>query len=523
MIPKRRFLTGVVAAAAALVLGACGGGTSAGTSSDSSSAGEPVAGGTARVLQGAEPQSLDPAAMGSSWSTGAVLGDALYGTLMVNDMETGAVGFRMAKGFSTTDDGATFELKLRPGLKFSDGSALDAQAVKYNWDRLKDPALGSNSIDAASMVASSKVVDAATLKVTLVEPVPKYAQAVISSAMNWIASPKALKAGRKAFDAKPVGAGPFTLAKWTRQDSIDLVRNPGYWDAPKPYLDRLVVRAAPEAGQRFNTMTSGGADLALEPDWGTLAKARDAGLATYVPALSGGAYLAMNTRRAPFNDVRARKAVAAALDPDAYNLAVFNGKSEPVRTLFAKSSPFHSDIQLTKTDKATAQKLFDELAAEGKRVSFTFTALPTSTIKAAGEAVQAQLSSFKNVDVKVRVVDTAAYIGLLRSHDFDMLVGSTSFADPETSLFATFYGDSGGNYSGIDDAKLNAALEAGRTGRTTAERKVAYRTVQQRLVELAPVIFTTKSPENAFAAKKLHGVVLYGRGSVLAEELWIQK
>ncbi|MGW1028538.1 ABC transporter substrate-binding protein [Streptomyces sp. NPDC002577] len=523
MIPKRRFLAGVVACAAALVLGACGGGNGTGTSSDSTSDGKPVAGGTARVIQILEPQSLDPATMGNAWAVNGILGNALYGTLVVNDVETGKVRFTMAKDFSTTDGGATFQLKLRPGLKFSDGTALDAEAVKVNWDRLKDPKIGSNAVEDASLIASSKVVDATTLKVTLVAANRNFPQVLTNSPMNWIASPKALKAGRKAFDAKPVGAGPFTLTKWTRQNSIELAKNPTYWDAPKPYLDRLVVRTSPEAGQRLNTVTSGGADMAMESNWDTIAKAHDAGLATYTPALSGGFYLAMNTKKAPFNDVRARRAVAAAFDLDAYNLAVYNGKSEPARTLFAKSSPFYSDIQLTKTDKATAQKLFDELAAEGKPVSFTFKAIATSENKAVAENIQAQLSSFKNVKVKIQVVDAATFLGLRASYDYDMILGGAFFGDPEPRMWAAFHGDSRGNQSRLGDEKLNAALQEGRTAASTQERKAAYEVVQERLKDLVPVLFVNRAATSVIASKKVHGVVAYGMESVLPEELWIQK
>ncbi|MER5181669.1 ABC transporter substrate-binding protein [Streptomyces sp. NPDC002896] len=482
-----------------------------------------MAGGTARVIQVVEPQNLDPAVLTNVWALTAVVGNALFGTLMTNDPETGKLKFTMAEDFSSSDGGATFTLKLRPGLKFSDGSPLDAEAVKFNWDRIKAPATGSRSIREAAEIASTKAMDATTLKVTLVRPNPHYPQAVPSSSLNWIASPKALKAGRQAFDAKPVGAGPFTLKKWTRQNSIELVKNPGYWDAPKPYLEALTIRTAPDSGQRLNTMMSGGADVAMESSWATVDKAENAGLLTYSPSLSGGQYLSMNMRKAPFDDVRARKAVAAAIDFDAYNLAVSEGKAESVRTLFTKSSPFYSDTELQKTDKATAQKLFDELAAEGKPVSFTFKAMSTAHNKATAENIQAQLSAFKNVDVKVEIVDPAALLGLYASHDFDMMVEGGFFGDPEPRLWGALAGRSAGNYSGVDDKELNAALDAGRTGKTTAERKAAYQTVQERLAELTPIIFTYRTAATTITSKKVHGVVQYGLGSLLPEELWIQK
>ncbi|MEV0362366.1 ABC transporter substrate-binding protein [Nocardia fusca] len=138
----------------------------------------PVPGGTARIVQITEPRSLDPATLSNQWVLNAMLGNALFGTLMINDPETGELRFTMAQSFATRDGGATFELTLRPDLRFSDGSPLDAAAVKYNWDRIKDPANGSAYLQEASMVVATEVVDSTRLAVTMAEPVPNFAEAV---------------------------------------------------------------------------------------------------------------------------------------------------------------------------------------------------------------------------------------------------------------------------------------------------------------------------------------------------------
>ncbi|TKG70826.1 ABC transporter substrate-binding protein [Prauserella endophytica] len=515
MSRRGRFLA--LALAAVLPLSACGG-----PAAGPADPGRPVAGGSARVLQITEPRGLDPAALSNEYVLTAFLGNALYGTLMVNDPKTGKIEHTMAEGFATTDGGATFELSLRPGLRFSDGSPLDAAAVKVNWDRLKDPATGSSYVHEASMIASTAVLDTTTLRVTMAEPVPNYAQAVVTSSLNWIASPKALRAGQRAFDEKPVGAGPFTLESWARQDAIELVRNPGYWDAPKPYLDRLTLRTSSDGSQRLNTVVSGGADVAIETNWGNLAKAREAGLNTQLVPLNGGITVAMNTRRAPFDDVRARRAVAAALDPRAMGVSVYNGENLAAPTLFTDSSPFHTDLPLARTDKAEAQRLFDELAAEGKPVSFTFTSGPTTEIRAIAENVQAQLSAFDNVHVEVKVVDITKVLALRSTYDFDMLVGSAYFADPETRLWTAFHGDSRRNLAGIDDDRLDAGLQRGRTATSTGERKAAYEEVQKRLIELVPAIFVSRPAPSVITGSNVGGVVQYGHGSLLPEELWIQ-
>ncbi len=186
---------------------------------------------------------------------------------------------------------------------------------------------------------------------------------------------------------------------------------PGYWDAPKPYLDRITVRTSTDTNQRFNAITTGSADLSSESSWEILANTEVAGFPTEVVQTGGGQILGMNFRRAPFDDERARRAVALATDLDAINAAVFNGAAEYPATLFPESSPFFVDVALPTQDKDTAQKLFDELAAEGKPVKFTFLSYPTPESKEVAEALQAQLSAFQNVEAQVEIADFATLTG----------------------------------------------------------------------------------------------------------------
>ncbi|MEX5637763.1 ABC transporter substrate-binding protein [Parafrankia sp. FMc2] len=522
MFRRTRLTATAAVCAIALALGACGGGGDSGPGPSAGAAGEPVAGGEGRLLLLAEPRTLDPAILGNGYATLAVLGNALYGTLMTGK-DDGRVEYKMAESFETTDEGRTFTLTLRDGLLFSDGTPLNAEAVKFNWDRLKEPATRAVNLAEASDIASTEVVDDVTLKVTLVNPVPAFAQSVVTSTLNWIGSPAALQKGAQAFDAAPIGAGPFVLESWTRQADLKLVRNPRYWDAPKPYLERLTMRTATETNQRYNTVLTGGADLAIESSPVNLDKAEQAGLATDVMDLSGGLFLAMNTRRAPFDDIRARRAVAAALDLEAVNLAVYNGTGRPADLLFADSSPFHTSTTLHKTDKALAQKLFDELAADGKPLSFTFTSAPSAENRTIAENIQAQLGAFKNVRVEVKVAEITEYVALRRTHEFDAAVSSAFFQDPEPRLWTTFNGKSAANLPGIDDPKLNDALADARAATTEDERRTAYAVFEKALVDLMPVVFLARAEPGVIAGKGVGGFVQYGLGSLLPEEIWISR
>ncbi|ABW09924.1 extracellular solute-binding protein family 5 [Parafrankia sp. EAN1pec] len=518
---KRRFLTPAVAGLVTLVLAACGGGS--GSSPSTPATGEPIPGGKATVLMLSDPTTLDPARLGNAYAITPVLGNALYGTLLTDDKKTGEIQYSLIESFETTDQGATFTLKLRPDLVFSDSTPFDAEAVKFNWDRMRDPATGSTSIAEASMIKAIKVVDDVVLEVTMATPVPSYAYSILTSSMNWVASPTALRKGAEAFNENPIGAGPFTLQRWNRQATIELIKNPRYWDAPKPYLDGLTLRAATDSGQRLNTVVSGGADVAVDSNWLNIAKAREQGLTVDLQELNGGILIALNMRRAPFDDIRARRAVSAALDLDALNLAVYSGEGKMVDTLFTKGSLFYSDTPLRKHDKETAQRLFDELAADGKPVSFTFSAYPTTENRTTAENIQAQLGAFRNVKVEIATVDFSQLAKVRSQHDFDMIVSGGFFRDPEPGLWTAFHSSSVANQTGVDDPTLNEALLAGRTEITQEAREKAYATVQQQLTDLVPVIYLARVAPSAIANTNVGGVIQYGNGSLRPEELWIKK
>lgn len=519
MSRRKRVLAAVFSAL--LLLSACGG-TESGTGTDGSvDEGNPVAGGALRAVQDGEPRSMDPATMINVWIAQGMLGNALYGTLMVNDPETFEIEYKMATDFTSDDGGSTFTLSLRPDLQFTDNTPLDAQAVKYNWDRLRDPATASPSLPQAGLVAATEVIDPVTLQVTMVSPVPHFAQTLVSSGMNWIASPTALQKGTEAFNEQPVGAGPFTLASWQRQRTIELRKNPAYWDAPRPYLDSITIQAVPDTNQRVNAMTTGGADFATEASWASIAKIESAGLQAETLETGGGQFIGMNVRKAPFDDVRARRALALAVDREAIDAAVYNGAGNVPITLFQENSPFYTDIALPTTDKEQAQQLFDELAAEGKPLSFTFLAYASPENRAVAEAMQAQLSAFDNVDMKVEVLEFAATVPRIAAHEFDMLILSSTIQDPDSSLWNTFHSTSRGNYTGISDPQLDQALDAGRTAGTVEERVAAYETAQQRLVEMNPGIWYTRSAPTVVSGTNGRGVEMYTVGSALPEEMWL--
>lgn len=523
MSRPRRWSALAVALVAGLTLGACGGGSDADDEGQGTqeAAGDPVAGGAATIAIVSEPRGLDPAFLSNVYSRDAMIGNALYGTLLTNDADTTEIRPSMAESLETADGGATFTLTLREGLTFSDGSPLDAEAVKANWDRHKDPAVASQSLGEASQVAATEVTGPTTLSITLTAPNASFAQLVTVSGLNWIAAPAALQLGQAAYDEAPVGAGPFTLTEWSRQDAIRLARNDSYWDAPKPYLDELVLRPIADPDQRLNLVTTGGAQAMMETDVRALARAEEQGVATIVSqTLNGGGNLEFNTRIAPFDDPRAREAVALAVDLDVINASVFGGAGDVPRSLFIEDSPYYVGETVPASDAERAQELFDELADEGKPLSFSLITFPTDQNRLAGESIATQLSAFDNVTVQLENLDFAGAGAAYVQRRFQAINSGTVFQTPEPGLWLAFHGTSRSNYSGIDDPELNEALDAARVATTEEERAEAYAVVEERFAELHPTLLWSRQTV-ALVGNDLTGGVMYGRGSFLVDGLWL--
>ncbi len=154
---------------------------------------------------------------------------------------------RLATEFKASEDGLTYTIKLRPGVKFSDGTPLTAQIMKETIERTLDPQKRVPLRYYVSMIESASVIDDLTFQVKLkyaFAPFPyNLAQVILAPT-----SPKALKEHGEDVRQKPVGAGPYVLKEWVKGDRIVMVRNENYW-GKKPTVAQLTWKIVPETRQ----------------------------------------------------------------------------------------------------------------------------------------------------------------------------------------------------------------------------------------------------------------------------------
>lgn len=414
---------------------------------------------------------------GQATADGTIL-TALYGQLLAMD-SAGNVEPDIAESFTPNDDFSVWTLKLRADLEFSDGTPFDAEAVKWNFDRNSDPANGTYHA-LGMMGTTTELVDSVTIEVTPPEPNANY-ENLIASGIGMIVSPTAYEADPDGFGQKPVGAGPYVLKSWTKDVEVVLSANPDYWDAENTNLDEVVIKVIRDQSQMLNLLTAGEINIIDRPSPETEAQGVTQGYEVTEVILSGQSTgFIINLAQAPFDDIRARQAVAYAVDLDALTKVARGADAERALSYFSEDSPFFTgEMRPASNDPDKAQELLDELAADGKPLTFSIVGIDTGATVML-EGLQSQLLAYKNIDVSIDLQNVQTYAATLnQTHDFGLIGFGTAFVEPEPRYYDTFITDGNQNKMGFSNAKVDELLGKARLTDDIGERKAAYDEVQK--------------------------------------------
>lgn len=484
--------------------------------------GEPVAGGTLTYYIGSDVPGMDntvgPPSLAVTTNTHFLL---VYDQLVRVDVE-GNVEGRLAESVTGSADSVDWTVTLRPGLQFSDGTAFDAEALVWNWERFADPETGGRCIGDAGQLASFEAVDEVTVEVVLKEANSQFPR-LLMACLGTIGSPTAIEELGEAFNEAPVGAGPFVLDEWVRGDHSTFVRNPLYWDAPRPYLDEIVVRNVSDQQQRYDAFRAepGGAAFMAAVVSNHAADLEAEGYEVMQGSPIGGVSIGMNMTRPPFDDVRVRQAFRYALDPVDINNKAARGYGIPALTVFPEDNPFYDDSgTFAFNDLAKGQELIDAYVAEHGPIEVDFAV--AQVIKPHGDAVTQQLSRLEGVTINEQILDGAVTQEKLRTRDFDMIWASGSGIDPEPQLYNAFHTGAQSNF-GYSNPEMDAALELGRSSSDLETRREAYVTMAQLWAEEVPSIPIYRSVTRQAVSKDVRGFEVYDLGYIDFPNLWIDE
>lgn len=357
-------------------------------------------------------------------------------------VEMGADGViypHLLKSWNVSDDGLTITFNLRPGVKFHDGSDLNAEVLKWFLQNLST---GKSKY----MVAAVDTIDiknSLTVVLNLSRPDPNILYNFTSS-FTGIPSKKAVEKYGDDYGRKHVvGTGPFKFVSWNPGAEVILDKNASYqWGSPlsdnqgPAHIDRIVVKEILEDSTRFLELKTGGVDILESAPTLFLDKIKDDPNTNVISMASNSNFqLVMNTKRELLNDVKVRQAIALAIDQESILKAVFQGFGSPAHTYLIDRLParkvdkkFEIHFDLAKAKAILAEDGWvkgsdDILEKEGKKLSLTLWSKSESAERKIAVTIQAQLAKL-GLDIKIEQFDPSSIKAEFKKGKHDLVVRS---------------------------------------------------------------------------------------------------
>ncbi len=461
--------------------------------------------GTLVVSMAADPTGLDPEAVLNNTS-GFVM-STIYDGLTRYKPGTVEVEPGLAQSWDISSDGMTYTFHLRKGVKFQDGSPVNAAAIVENLDRqLKkdDPNYIFNTGPVQSYLdftygsmTSYRAVDDSTVEMKLKAP---SAALLASLAMVWngVVSPTAVAKYGKDFRNHPVGSGPFVFREWRERDQVTLDANLVYWKG-KPKVDHLVFKEYPDAQAGLLALKRGDVQIMGDVATPVIASIRsDPTLELLTqPGLAVNG-MAMPNEVAPFNDKRVRQALNYAVDKAAINKALYSGLATTLVSPLPEAQwGFDKSLRGYLYDPAKAKVL---LAEAGVKPGFKVELLTYSTPRGynpAGADLAVALQGYLQkvgIEASVRKLDIGAFLAQTRSGKYEgMFV--TGFSgdngDPDNFLNALFNSSQipVGDTSHYKNPEMDKAMDAAAREPDFNKRVAMYKAIQKQILDDAPWVF----------------------------------
>lgn len=431
---------------------------------------------TLRIGLSADPNMLDPAQSGSVFER--VVFSALCDKLIELDTELRFVP-QLATEWTWGEDGRTLTLKLRQGVRFHDGTPMDAAAVKANLDRYREARESRRKTELAS-VSSVEVVDPLTVRLSLKAPDAPLL-AVLADRAGMMMSPAAIASLGDRIHTNPSCSGPFRFVRRVTQEVVELERFAEYWDAGRIHVDRVEYRPIPDGTVRLVNLRSGQLDLIerLAPN-DVAAVERDRSLRLIAGPAMAFQTMSINVgagerAKGPLgSDPRVRAALEAAIDRQVINQVALEGQFIPSNQFEAPNTTYWvSDRPVPQRDVARARALLRE--AGHQKVAFELAVTNSPVERQVAEMIQA-MAAEAGFDIAIRATESAAMVAATRRGDYDAAIAIWSGRpDPDGNIAIWLQCEGFVNWGKYCNPKLDELLARARGITDTGQRRALYR------------------------------------------------
>src|SRR5262244_365140 len=455
---------------------------------------QPQRGGTLRFATRSDAAGLDPH-RNAMYLVSHPLAATTQGLLDLDLKSEPVPG--IATEWDIAPDLLTYTFKLRKGVLFHNGREVDAEAVKWNFERIQDPKIGHPlTRSALENLKEMQVMDKYTVRCVLQEPSAAFLADVVYYPCNLIAPDSAEQA-----DMHPIGCGPFKLVKWERNSITELIRFENYFETDAegnslPYLDAIIGRPKKEDQVRLTSLRAGEVDLIdhmAETDAADFAKKYAGKLQSWeIPTLATS-FIVFNLDKGPFTDKQLRLAAAYAIDHEAIKQAVFYGRGETARGFYAPASPWYvaGAKAWPEHDPDKAKSLLRKAKADGTEVSVQVNnAYPY--LQHTAELVQAMWSEV-GFKVTVHLYETTVLNQKRRERDFHAEATSAAYRwDPDGWFSRQILSSAPANKingSGFKNEKADKLIAEARQTADKQKRLELYAAIDSIVNDELPILY----------------------------------
>lgn len=477
---------------------------------------------------GGQPETLDP------YNTSTTLTQAV-----TKSFYQGLFGFDkdlkiqnvLAKSYTVSKDGLVYNVELRQGVKFHDGTDFNAEAVKVTLDRAINPDNKLVSFNRFNRIDKIEVIEPYSVRITLKEP--------FSPLINYLAHPNAAmisptalkKYGNKDIAFNPVGTGPFTFVEWKQTDFVKAKKFDGYWKKGYPKVDSVTWKPVLENNTRAAMLQTGETDFAFPLPYEQDTELRKN---TKLKIVTGPSiitrYLSFNMLQKPYDNLKVRQAINYAINKEALAKVAFGGYAFPAEGVVPQGVKYAHKIAPWPYDPKKARELLKEAGYPNGFESVLWSAYTTTTAQKTIQFVQQQLAQ---VGIKLSLLalepgQRTEWVYAApdpKTAKVRMYYGGWSASTGESDLamrgvFATeSWPPKQNNASYYSNEKVDSSIAGALKSVDEKEKTDLYRQAQEQIMKdlpWAPLV----TEKNLYAtSKRLSGVFVMPDGNINMDEI----
>lgn len=429
----------------------------------------------------------------------------------------------LATSWTISNGGRTYTFKLRANVVFHDGTPFNAEAAKYNFERMLDRTFASPRRSEVLLIERLTVVDPLTIQIDLEKPFSPFL-AVLSDRAGMMVSPTAARRLGRDFSREPVGAGPYKFVEKRPQERVVLERFDRHWDRTAGNVDRITYRTITDEQALLANLKAGELDMInTAPPTDVPALKRDTSLKLLEREGLGYQGIWINTTAPPFNNKSLRQAFNATIDRRTLVRVVFGETASPANGpfptgLLGSDAGPNGRIPERNLDLARAK-----LREGGQPSGFAFTLKITpGRVQQQIAQVLQSMATDVGIRINIEIVEFGTVLSQLNQQRYDAVrLGWSGRPDPDGNLYAMAVTGGGLNYSGYSNARVDTLLDAARILTISDHRKRAYGDIITILNDDLPLIYLYWGKEYKVASLKLAGFVHISDGMMRFRHVWL--